>query len=122
MARALILLQLLQQSKEKKNIYQSILALYCFSNSEITSNLKSDEIVISDGEDYEIQNNVQEVLIVNESCESEVNLQQPDKLPNPVDDHATDNEVMIMEEAVDLSITSKNISAEGKYFLALSGA
>ena len=98
------------------------MAFYCFSNSEITSNLKSDEIVISDGEDYEIQNNVQEVLIVNESCESEVTLQQPDKLPNPVDDHATDNEVMIMEEAVDLSITSKNISAEGKYFLALSGA
>ena len=98
------------------------MAFYCFSNSEITSNLKSDEIVISDGEDYEIQNNVQEVLIVNESCESEVTLQQPDKLPNPVDDHATDNEVMIMEEAVDLSIPSKNISAEGKYFLALSGA
>ena len=97
------------------------MAFYCFSNSEITSNLKSDEIVISDGEDYEIQN-VQEVLIVNESCESEVNLQQADKLPNPVDDPATDNEVMIMEEAVDLSITSKNISAEGKYFLALSGA
>ena len=97
------------------------MALYCFSNSEITSNLKSDEIIISDGEDYEIQN-VQEVLIVNESCESEVNLQQADKLPNPVDDPATDNEVMIMEEAVDLSITSKNISAEGKYFLALSGA
>ena len=123
MAKALILLQL-PQGKEKKYIFFPILTLYFFSNSEITSNLKSDEIVISDGEDCELQNNAQEVLIVNESSVSEVNLQQPDNSPNPLNDHAAENEVVIMEEemAVDLSITSKNITAEGKYFLALSGA
>lgn len=52
------------------------------------------------------------MLIVNESSETV----QPDKSPNPLNDHATDNEVMIREEemAVDLSMTS-NITAGGKF-------
>ena len=93
-----------------------------FSNSEITSNLKSDEIVISDGEDFDLQNNEQEVLIVNESSETVVNTEKKtDKSPEPQKDHVAENEVMIMEEevAVDLSITSKNITAGGKYFLSI---
>lgn len=52
------------------------------------------------------------MLIVNESSETV----QPDKSPNPLNDHATDNEVMIREEemAVDLSMTSNN-TAGGKF-------
>ena len=93
-----------------------------FSNSEITSNLiKSDEIVISDGEDSELQNNEPEVLIVNERSDTVVNFESIEKSPEPLIDHVTDNdsnEVLIMEEemAVDLSITSKNNNSEGKYF------
>ena len=99
---------------------------FFFSNSEITSNSKnSDEIVISDGEDSELQNNEPEVLIVNESSETVVNVEQTEQLSEPLIDHVADNdssaEVLIMEEemAVDLSITSKNNNSEGKYFFIL---
>ena len=64
-----------------------------------------------------MQNNEEEVLIVNESSETVVNKEKTDQSPEPMSDHVVENEVMIMEEevAVDLSITSKNITAEGKY-------
>lgn len=68
-----------------------------------------------------MQNNEQEVLIVNESSETVVNTEKTDKSPEPLSDHVAENEVMIMEEevAVDLSITSKNITAEGNYIFCI---
>ena len=65
------------------------------------------------------------MLIVNESSETVVNVEQTEQLSEPLIDHVADNdssaEVLIMEEemAVDLSITSKNISSEGKYLFIL---
>lgn len=68
-----------------------------------------------------MQNNGQEVLIVNESSETVVNKEKTDQSPEPMSDNVVENEVMIMEEevAVDLSITSKNITAEGRYLLCI---
>ena len=62
------------------------------------------------------------MLIVNESSETVVNVEQTEKFSEPLIEDVADNdnsaEVLIMEEemAVDLSITSKNNSSEGKYF------
>ena len=92
------------------------------SNTEKTAN-SSDEIVISDEDDHG-----DEVLVVNESCETGVDLESTKKISEPLNNQDSNNDsgsgnsdIIIMEEdmAVDLSITSKNSKeGEGKYIFA----
>ena len=89
------------------------------SNTEKTAN-SSDEIVISDEDDHG-----DEVLVVNASCETGVDLESTKKISEPLNNQDSNNDsgsgnsdIIIMEEdmAVDLSITSKNSKeGEGKY-------
>ena len=100
------------------------LILIFFSNTEMTAN-SSDEIVISDEDDHG-----DEVLVVNESCETGVDLESQNKISEPLNNQDRNNDsgsgnsdIIIMEEdmAVDLSITSKNSKeGEGKYTYRVS--
>ena len=119
---AILLLPLQGQFSNVSKLFLYLNIDLFFSNTEMTAN-SSDEIVISDEEDHG-----DEVLVVNESCETGVDLESPNKISEPLNNQDRNNDsgsgnsdIIIMEEdmAVDLSITSKNSKeGEGKYIFA----